>query len=395
MEQPACTNRDLRDLWSDYRSEVFFGVVLSGLVIFSFWAASFIPEDIFENFINPAQYVSFCIVCFYGAWILYRHNEGNALRVSWGRMLLVWGIIELILIVLRYGFQVKAIGGTPDDPLFNASVTLGNILAFMLYIYPTRLLRPGWLTWWRAALFLLPMIVLGVVDYYGPVNLLSLIMVYPAIIFLMLCRHVRKYRQWCEDNFSTMDDIDVQWIVRYLTMLFIAGVAFYFIAYWYVPNRMFTQQWTLFLILAYTTERVLFRPDPWEEELKADNRYDKPASESEPVSSEYVPVFEQWMDSEKPYVNANFRLQDIRQVLPMNRTYLSQFIKAAYNCSFYQLVNRYRIEEAKRLLREKPDMKMVEVAHRTGFSSATVFSRIFGRETGMPPSEWVSKNTAS
>ena len=71
-----------------------------------------------------------------------------------------------------------------------------------------------------------------VLNYFVEADLVKLIMIYPAVIFLLLCRHVRKYRQWCEDNFSTMDDIDVQWIVRYLTMLFIVGASFYFIVFW-------------------------------------------------------------------------------------------------------------------------------------------------------------------
>ncbi len=33
-----------RDFWLEYRSEVFFGVVLAALTVFSYWAAAFIPE---------------------------------------------------------------------------------------------------------------------------------------------------------------------------------------------------------------------------------------------------------------------------------------------------------------------------------------------------------------
>ena len=42
-----------------------------------------------------------------------------------------------------------------------------------------------------------------------------------------------------------------------------AGVSFYFICICFIPNRLFTQQWFLFFMLMYTTEQVLFRPDPW------------------------------------------------------------------------------------------------------------------------------------
>jgi len=79
---------------------------------------------------------------------------------------------------------------------------------------------------------------------------------------------------------------------------------------------------------------------------------------------------------------------DLRAVLPMNRTYLSQFINDTYNCSFYQFVTRYRVEEAKRIMQENPEMKMADVAVRSGFSSRVVFSQIFSKETGMSPRDW-------
>lgn len=386
-------NSTIRNLWYDYKSEVVFGLVLMLLTVLSYWLASYIPEQIYENYINPLEYAVTTAVCFFGAILLYSHEEQNRLRRSWAGVLIAWGCIDILAWVLRYVLHITAVGGTPADPLFNASLTLGNILAFLLFIYPTQVLRPGWLNWWRAVLFLLPMIVLGVVDYFVPANLLYVIMLYPAVIFVVLCQHIRKYRQWCEDNFSSMEDIDVQWIVRYLTMLFILGMAFYFIAFIYVPNRMFTQQWTLLLILAYTTERVLFRPDPWMT-ITGDSTpeaADMPWSREQgatDANAMYRKKLEAWFEQEKPYLNPDFQLMDLRRVLPMNRTYLSQFINSVYGCSFYQLVNRYRIEAAKRMLTDHPEKKMQDVAEQCGFASRQTFTRSFTRETGVNPTEW-------
>lgn len=378
----------LRNLWYNYQSEVVFGLVLIALIVLSYWLGTFMPEQVFENYINPIEYISTVTICFFGAYLLFSHREQNLLRRSWAAVLLVWGCVDVLVLIMRYALHITAVGGTPSDPLYNASVTLGNILAFMLYIYPTQVLRPGWLTWWRAVLFLLPMIVLGVVDYFVPANLLPLIMIYPAIIFVMICRHIRKYRQWCEDNFSTMDDIDAQWIVRYLTMLLIVGVAFYFIVFWYIPNRMFTQQWTLLLILAYTTERLLFRPDPW---TMIRSTAEEEQEEPNPVDSTYRATLDAWIEQEKPYLNPDFQLMDLQQVLPINRTYLSQFINTEYGQTFFHWVSKLRIEEAKRIIAEQPDLKIQDIAQRSGFSSPSAFSRVFFRETGVSPRKWMEQ----
>jgi len=376
-----------RHLWLDYRSEFFFGAVLGVLVIFSYWAAAFIPEDFFETFINPVQYVAMIMVCLFGAFLMYRHHEGVEMRRSWGTVLLIWALTEIVLLILRYGFGYMAVGGTSDDPLYNTSLTIGNMLAWLLFIYPSQVLWPGWLTWTKATAIVLPMIIVGVIDYFVPANLIYIIMLYPIAIFFLLCRHIRMYRRWCEDNFSSMDNIDVQWIVRYLIMLALLGLSFYFIVFRYVPNRMFTQQWVFLLILGYSTEQILFRKDPWEELLKEDGKIDNTSSSDE-ASPANRQLFEQWMDEKKPYLNPDFQLNDLRAVLPMNRTYLSQFVNSEYGCSFYMLVNRYRIAEAKRLMTEQPDLKIQDIADRCGFSSRRVFSQIFTRETGTTPTEW-------
>jgi AraC-like DNA-binding protein len=98
---------------------------------------------------------------------------------------------------------------------------------------------------------------------------------------------------------------------------------------------------------------------------------------------------EQWMEAEKPYHNPDFRLDDLRQILPINnRTYLSQLINNSYGCSFFQWVNHYRLEEAKTLMSDDPQVRLADIAQSCGFSSLTVFSRTFTRYTGLTPRDW-------
>ena len=155
-------NNTIRNIWFDFKSEVIFGSVLILLTVLSYWLAAYIPEQVFEDYINPIEYIGTSAVCFFGALLLLTHSEHNRLRMSWAAVLLVWGSVDVIMWAMRYILHIKMIGGIQSDPLFNAGVTLGNTLAFLLFIYPTQVLRPGWLNWWRAVVLLLPMLVLGV-----------------------------------------------------------------------------------------------------------------------------------------------------------------------------------------------------------------------------------------
>jgi len=265
---------------------------------------------------------------------------------------------------------------------------IGNLLGWVLLLYPTEALRPRWLTLRRALWQLLPMCALVVLDYAMPFNLAPLISLYPFILLGVLIAHIRAYKVWCEENFSTLDDIDVQWIVRYFVITIFVGIVYLYMCLSHSHTRGFTQLWLVAFMLICSTEQILFRRDPWEELSPVE--MDK-ISSVEKGDNMLREKLEQWMEREKPYTNPDFRLMDLQLVLPMNRTYLSQFIHTEYDSTFYQFVNRYRIEEAKRLKQEQPELKIAEISARCGFSSPTVFSRTFTNITGLTPREWAKK----
>jgi AraC-like DNA-binding protein len=393
----------IQELWHDYKTEILFLFVLSACVAVSYWLSQFIPVYFMENVLTPIQHGASTAVCWVGAWLLLRHSEGMRIRKAWAYALLAWGIAEVSFLLQSYVWDMPVFRfGT--NALSAYKMLAGNFLGWLLLVYPTETLRPGWLNWKNAAIQLLPMIILVVFDYLTPFDLRWLISLYPVLLFALVLTHLRAYKVWCEDNYSSMERIDVQWIVRYLLMLLVVGTSYLYMMLSDSPTRAFTQNVLLFFVFAYSTEQILFRKNPWSDaqsDAVADEAY--LASQSsysasgidqtcEDGQSNYVRILEQWMATEKPYLNPDFRLMDLQKVLPMNRTYLSHLIHSEYDCTFYQFVNRYRIKEAKRLMREHPDMKMADVAKQAGFSSLSIFSQIFSKKTGLSPREWSKKN---
>ena len=375
-----------RYIWYNYKSEVIFGVVIVAIVVLSSYLAQFIPDSIYDNVLTPVFNVGTFTAAFACAWIVFRHSENLRIRHMWVYALLLWGLGDLSYLVcyLIAPMQLMNMGA---EHLTVYELFIGNLLGWVMVLYPTETLRPGWLTWKTVLWQLLPMTALVALDYIVPFSLRLLIALYPYALLAMVLTHIRRYRQWCEDNFSTLDNMDVQWIIRYCIMLVLIGLNYVYICIGSGHTRGFTQQWFVIFMLVYSTEQILFRKDPWEELLKEDEKFDNTSSSDE-ASPANRQLFEQWMDEKKPYLNPDFQLNDLRAVLPMNRTYLSQFVNSEYGCSFYMLVNRYRIAEAKRLMTEQPDLKIQDIADRCGFSSRRVFSQIFTRETGTTPTEW-------
>src|SRR5690606_4741131 len=69
---------------------------------------------------------------------------------------------------------------------------------------------------------------------------------------------------------------------------------------------------------------------------------------------------------------------------------LSNIINRQFECNFFEFINSYRIEEAKRLLAapEYASKNMLEVMYDVGFNSKATFNTLFKKKVGMTPSEY-------
>jgi AraC-like DNA-binding protein len=371
-----------------YKAVFRFAVILTAVVALSMWASRYIPDEYFDGAITPILMSASTAIALCCAWITVRHSEGYRMRRIWAWTLLIWGLLDGIY-VLSWLFMGKPVMNMGAYELTTMELALGNLLGWSLLLFPTEALRPGWLNARRALLQILPMYVLIALDYILPVNLRILVALYPAVLIVLLFTHVREYRLWCEDNFSSLEDIDERSIIRYIFVGFLIVAVYIYMCVSHDHARGFTQQWLVIFILAYGTDLILFRRDPWEQ-VWLSMKSNSPKEDIQTQSNEaYRQALEEWMEKEKPYLNPDFKLVDLQNVLPMNRTYLSQFIHAEYGCSFYLFVNRYRVEEAKRLMNENPGMKMADVSASCGFSSPSVFSRTFTAIAGQLPKDWV------
>ena len=101
----------------------------------------------------------------------------------------------------------------------------------------------------------------------------------------------------------------------------------------------------------------------------------------------------QLMDSDKPYLDSDLKLQDIADRLHTNRTYIIDSIKADRNQTFTQFINTYRVEYAKQQLTLYPDKKMSLIATESGFTTDVWFFRTFKAITGITPNEWRLQQT--
>jgi AraC-like DNA-binding protein len=105
----------------------------------------------------------------------------------------------------------------------------------------------------------------------------------------------------------------------------------------------------------------------------------------------------QLMEKEKYYQEPELTLQNLADKLQVPAYQLSQAINEGLKKNFYDLVNGYRIQEAKRLLLvpESSNFTILSIGFEAGFNSKTTFNTVFKKFTGLTPTEyrtnWQSK----
>ena len=377
--------KSLRKLYYDYYETYWYTLGLMACALISYFLSRYLPVDLFEQTLSPVLHGCVLVVAAVGAILLQRHIFGIRARRVWQIVLIVFALVESNLFMLQWAFGVPTL--ISDHTLTADDLVTRDLFAFLLLIYPLEVLYPHWLHWRKALLIALPPFIIGGLDHVMEMDLRILLIVYPLLLSAWLFHVVHTYRMHWEENFSSLENTGIVWMRNYLMTLVICGLSYFYLCFSSHPTRVFTQELLVLYLLLANTAQILLRSKPWQEETEEDD--DK---EEDPVKKRYREELEAWMEKDKPYLNPDFRLTDLMLVLPMNRTYLSNFINGEYGCNFYQYATNYRIREAKRLIREHPDMKLLEVAELSGFSSAITFSRTFAREEGCSPSEWAKLN---
>jgi AraC-like DNA-binding protein len=96
------------------------------------------------------------------------------------------------------------------------------------------------------------------------------------------------------------------------------------------------------------------------------------------------------MEDEKLYQEPDLTLQNLGERLGVPPYQVSLAINQGLGKSFYELVNSYRVEEAKRLLRNEQSVNytILSVGFEAGFNSKTTFNTVFKKFTGLTPTEY-------
>lgn len=97
------------------------------------------------------------------------------------------------------------------------------------------------------------------------------------------------------------------------------------------------------------------------------------------------------LEKDKLYLDNELNLPAVAARLGISIHETSFLINATTRDNFYNLINRYRVEEAKRLLASSriAELNILGIAFSSGFNSKTAFNTAFRKWTGLSPSAYV------
>jgi AraC-like DNA-binding protein len=312
--------------------------------------------------------------------LLLRMKARTRFQTILGVLFAIWAIacikdLVLLLPLSDYQRMLKTI-----------TVVDGYLLiTFMVFLF--ELTMPRWATKRRIVITALPftffLIAYLITESAVLLNIYVVCMMI-AVLSIVVISFVkaRQYIKWVLENYSNIEDVDVSWIY-YVIFCFVINFLSWMFIIWY------DQPWadslyyigTVMLWWGMLEKTVYFNQVDW-------NKLDQSRAVRQPTYN-FAEKLDEIMEKEKPYLNSDYKLEDLAQRLGTNRTYLSDYLHTTKKMAFYDFINQLRItKKSIPLMKIHPEYSVDQVASASGFNSTSTFRRAFQKYVGTTPSVW-------
>ncbi|MBY0434609.1 MAG: helix-turn-helix domain-containing protein [Cyclobacteriaceae bacterium] len=225
---------------------------------------------------------------------------------------------------------------------------------------------------------------------------ISLVIQFSSYQFLIRKKWM-AYQEFIKQEVSNKEGVDISWVRFFLIVFLVINLFFFFSLFtaihfeygaWQLKATALIFSLAVFA-LSYKgiLQRELFRkvetmPEKIIESL--------PNALTTKFDEELIGKLLDYMTNKKPYLDSELTLSSLAKDLNISRSQLSLLINEGIGDNFYDFVNKYRVEEVKRLMID-PQVKnynLLGIALEAGFKSKSTFNLIFKRFTGLTPTEY-------
>lgn len=238
--------------------------------------------------------------------------------------------------------------------------------------------------------------------YFDKARPFELIFRYVDIILraaytIISVRILTKYKSELEDEFSSTEKFDYTWLKQLLIYCIISILFLFLITVFNLGNNIRLIVGIYFSLLMYVIGykfiklRDVYSPEIQQSEKKV--KYQKSGLSKEDKHS-IGRRLENLMEKEKLYLDSDITCGKLSSMLDVSQNHLSQVINEVFGKNFFEYINGYRIEEAKKMLISLDNnWTILAIAFEVGFQSKSTFNAVFKKVTKLTPTQFRDKHS--
>ena len=172
---------------------------------------------------------------------------------------------------------------------------------------------------------------------------------------------------------------------KYVFIWILSSIPFYSYLFYSYQN---------YLLFYEQVENAFEQDIQSEEELLTNSGTEPKMVSEEEIPVSYTGIIEKvdnWIKTDG-YVQQGLTIKELSKILHTNRTYLSAYIKTTYKMTFREWITGLRLEYAKNILKEHPEINIQKLAESSGFLSRSNFIKLFSEKEGCTPAKWKKAN---
>lgn len=223
---------------------------------------------------------------------------------------------------------------------------------------------------------------------------------------LKIFKRLKNYNHHLKDLFASTESKELRWMRILLTII---GAVWLMTATNIIWNNVFhinliNQTWidVIILVMVWILSIWGLRQKPGFEELYDSStnspdavtellktkkkKYERSAldkSQSQIIAQTIIKA----MVNEQLYLDNELSLQKLARQINTPANYISQTLNSTIGMNFFDFVNTYRIDRAKKLLTSR-SMAVIDIAFEVGFNAKSSFYKAFKKNTAITPSEF-------
>lgn len=333
-------------------------------------------------------------------------------------------ILSVFLFTLAYLLVIARITEMVENPFFRLVYCIRFLAPITLYLYIQSLYRTiNWKKqyWHILTLFLDFLVIVGLTNLRisivgdgpswesvlaGTLGWGWFLLVY-IIYFKLIFKILKQYKEKVWHNFSALHNLGVKWATQiaygFLGLVIIdilVGLFSFNFPAIYTPYHGLVNTITYTAFMYFITIKGKLSPQIYKLRMVENRPVQVPKNEIK-TSNKIIPdekkelillsqQIKKIIEEEKLYKEMGLTVNEVAEKIGSQTYLVSQAINSCLGKNFFELINRYRVEEAKLLLKDETMnyLSIVGVGFEAGFNSKTAFNTSFRKYTGMTPSEF-------